>query len=181
MAKKALSVEELLKLQAGGAIITTEERPTIHATVHQPAPGPTEIVKFEELIEKLSDIGKYDDLVKQLSAMAQATTEMVKSNERVARSNEAMAKSNEALAAAETAKSKTQLEVMATLQSLIKSGSNVPKVQPVDLTPLKSVLSDIKQNTTPNVRSGYEFEIERNKQTGFCQKIIATPKVSSRH
>lgn len=188
MAERTLSIDELLALQKSGADIKTESRPTILATIKQPDPKPTEIVKFEELIEKLGEIGKYDELVKKLSEMSQATSAMVKSNERVARSNEIMAKSyeqlaksNEALAGAEAAKAKTQLEVLATLQSLIKSGSNVPKVQPVDLTPLKSVLSEIKNNTTPYVRSGYEFKIERHKQTGFCDKIIATPTTKINH
>lgn len=79
---------------------------------------------------------------------------------------------------ADNARSQAQLEVLATLQAIIRK-QNVTKSQPVNLEPLKTVLSEIQQNTQPAYRGGYEFNVERNRQTGYLEKIIATP--SSKH
>ena len=78
---------------------------------------------------------------------------------------------------ADKVRSQSQLEVLATLQALIRQ-QNVTKSHPVNLEPLKTVLSEIQQNKQP-APHGYEFNIERNRQTGYLEKIIATP--SSKH
>ena len=81
---------------------------------------------------------------------------------------------------ADNARNQAQLEVLATLQALIRK-QNVTKSHPVDLLPLKTVLSEIRQNTQPAHHHGYEFNIERNQQTGYLEKIIATPHSPRKH
>jgi len=166
---KTLSIEELVKLAQSGAQITTERRPSIHATIKEADAKPTEISRFDDLIEKLGKIGQYDELVKKLDAMAKA--------------NESLAEAHKAIAAADIVKHKTQLEVLATLQSLVKAG-NVTKPQPVivDMTPLKAVLQGIQENSKPTVpeRPVYEFAVERSRQ-GFIDKIVATPTIRGKY
>ncbi len=82
--------------------------------------------------------------------------------------------SNRARAEAEGARNQVQLEVIASLQALIKS-QNVSKSQTFDLTPLKSVLAEIQKNSRPAERTGYVFNVERTNQ-GFIEKIIAIPQ-----
>ena len=163
-------------MQAGGAKVTTEKRPVIHATIEQAKPGPTEIVGFSDLIKKLADIGQYDKLIEKLDRLAKSNEAIAMAKQAAAKSHMAMAKANEARAEAEIAKSKTQLEVLATLQAQIKSG-NVTKSQAIDLTPLAAVLSDIQKSIRPRIRPGYEFTVERSRQ-GFIDKITATPNAS---
>lgn len=163
-------MDELLALASKGAKITTEERPEIHALIEEPEPGPTEIVQFDQLVEKLAEIGNNDALLSKLDAMAKA-------NESLAKANESLAKSHVAMAQADETRSKAQLEVLATLQALIRSG-NVTKSHTVDLSPLKSVLREISKNNEPveTKKPVYEFNIARNRHGGFIDKIVATPK-----
>jgi len=85
-----------------------------------------------------------------------------------------MIATNRARIEADEARNKSQLEVLATLQSLIRSG-NVTKSHPVDLTPLKTVLTQISENTkTPKLKEidfVKELNIERSRQ-GYIDKIV---------
>jgi len=77
--------------------------------------------------------------------------------------------------AAELARSQSQLEVLATLQTLIKTNAGVNRSPPLDLAPLAEVLASIDKNSKPQPRSVYEFDIQRTDR-GFIDKIIAIPK-----
>ncbi len=86
---------------------------------------------------------------------------------------------NKARIEADAARNSSQLEVLATLQALIRSG-NVTKSQKLDLAPLNTVLADIQKNTAPATPVGYEFHIGRNNR-GFADKITALPLPHSKH
>jgi len=158
---KVVSIEELLALASSGAKIETQKSEQILATIKEADPGPMVIEKFEDLLAVLSKIGSSDELTNKVGEMAQAITLLVKSNEK--------------MAAAEIEKSRTQLEVLATLQSLIKSG-NISKAQKIDLMPLKTVLADIKN---PVVRPSYVATVNRNKRTGFIEQITLDPQTNT--
>lgn len=96
---------------------------------------------------------------------------------------DAIAKSNEERAAADLARSKTQLEVLATLQAMIRNQAGVKISPPVDLAPLKTVLTEIRQATEraeSKAPAIYEFDIERNGQ-GYMSKITAIPQAPRTH
>lgn len=93
---------------------------------------------------------------------------------------DAIAKSNEERAAADLARSQTQLEVLATLQGLIRRQTGVKISPPLDLEPLKSVLTEIQQAVEHKPRVAYDFDIQRNGQ-GYLSKITATPHGQTTH
>jgi len=88
---------------------------------------------------------------------------------------------NKARIEADEARNKSQLEVLATLQSLIRSG-NVTKSHPVDLAPLKTVLSEIQENTQAVERPSYVLSFDRTKQ-GFIdgREITIRPVYNTKH
>lgn len=157
MAHETIDLEKLIELIKSGAEVRTENKPTIIAQVDPSA------AQLERMI------GKLDDLVKTSQAKIEA--DHVRS--------EARGKADIAKSKAHEASEKRQLEVLQTLQSLIRSGS-VPKVQAMDLTPLKSVLSEIRQHSAPKGNTAYRFKVERTSQ-GFIDEIIATPVHASSH
>ncbi len=128
-------------------------------------------ISVSELLELASDgariktedrpqiIQQFDELVKKLEGLIQA------SNVR---------------AAAEVSRNKTQLEILATLQSMIRQ-QGVTKSQPVDLTPLKTVLTEIQSNTLPRPLSGYEFEVTSRDRLGDIEKLKVIPISPTRH
>ncbi len=95
---------------------------------------------------------------------------------------------NRARIEADAERNKSQLEILATLQALIRSG-NVTKSQKLDLAPLNTVLAKIEKTIAHPVHTvqpakparpvGYEFTIGRDKRTGFADKIVAIPKTAS--
>lgn len=93
---------------------------------------------------------------------------------------DAIAKANEERAAADLARSQTQLEVLATLQALIRRQAGVNRSPPPDLTPLKTVLTEIQEQTAHKPVQGYEFDVKRSGQ-GYIDKIVATPVGPTRH
>lgn len=104
-------------------------------------------------------IAQFDELVSKLEGLIEASN---------------------ARAAADLARSKTQLEILGTLQSLIRSG-NVTKSPAVDLTPLKSVLTEIQGNTEPRPLSGYEFTVTSRDRLGDIEKLKVVPISPTRH
>lgn len=97
-------------------------------------------------------IAQFDELVASIKELIRATN---------------------ARAEADVARSKTQLEVLATLQALIRQ--NVTKSHPTDLTPLKTVLTEIQTNTEPRQLSGYEFEVTSRDRLGDIEKLRVLP------
>ncbi len=81
---------------------------------------------------------------------------------------------NEARAVADKMQAQSQLEVLATLQALIKKQpSGVNRSSPLDLEPLQTVLAEMAQaNTMREEPHDYEFTFDRGPQ-GFTTKIYA--------
>lgn len=150
MAHENIDLEKLIELVKGGATVRTENKPTIIAQVDPSA------AQLDRLI------GKLDSMVKVMET-------------RVATDRE----TSLARSGADEVRSKRQLEVLATMQSLIRSGS-VPKVQSMDLSPLKSVLSEIRTHSAAKAPVSYRFKVARTSQ-GFIDEIIATPQHASSH
>lgn len=69
---------------------------------------------------------------------------------------------------------KSQLEVLATLQALIRS-SNVTRSQSTDLTQLKTVLSDFKETMAPREQLGYKLTFNRTNQGFIDGEMLITP------
>jgi hypothetical protein len=67
----------------------------------------------------------------------------------------------EAQATADLKRSQTQLEVLATLQALIKQNASGNRSHPVDLSPLHTVLSEMKE-TGAREPCDYDFKILRS-------------------
>jgi hypothetical protein len=83
-----------------------------------------------------------------------------------------MLKANEARIQADAARSAALSDSLSALQSMIKS---FQVNNDVDLSPLKTVLSEIKANTQPCARASYTFSVQRSGQ-GYIEGITATPK-----
>ena len=84
---------------------------------------------------------------------------------------------------ADIARNQTNLEILATLQGLIRKQGENRKISgsPVDLTPLVQVLSELKHEREEKENGGsYQFEIKRDGR-GFAQQIIATPMRPTTH
>ena len=124
-----------------------------------------QIVSSAELLEMVRDgailrrdskpttIDRFDELIDQLKALVDSQTEQ---------------------AAADLARSKTQLEVLATLQATIKK-TNATKVHSApDLKPLMSVLSEIQASNTKRSDVAYQFDIQR-VEGGLMTGVRATP------
>jgi hypothetical protein len=75
---------------------------------------------------------------------------------------------------ADLARNQTTLEILATLQALIKKPPAGVTMPALDLTPLKDILEEIRAERDFRSRIAYEFDIQRDGR-GFSQKITATP------
>jgi len=105
-----------------------------------------------------SVIAQFDELVASIKDLIAATNERAR---------------------ADLARSQTQLEILATLQSLIRQ--NVTKSQPTDLTPLKTVLTEIQGNTEPRPLSGYEFNVTKRDRLGDIETLRVEPISPTQH
>ena len=101
-------------------------------------------------------IHRFDELLSKLETVIQENAERVR---------------------ADLARNQTQLEILATLQQLIRS--NVTAKAP-NLEPLKTVLTQLQQQREPGPRPAYEFTIDRDNR-GFMSKITARPQGPTTH
>lgn len=101
-------------------------------------------------------IHRFDELLSKLETLIQENSERVR---------------------ADLARNQTQLEVLATLQQIIRN--NVTAKAP-NLEPLKTVLTQLQQQRDPGPRPAYEFTIDRDNR-GFMSKIIARPQGPTTH
>ena len=101
-------------------------------------------------------IHRFDELLSKLETLIQENSERVR---------------------ADLARNQTQLEVLATLQQIIRN--NVTAKAP-NLEPLKTVLTQLQQQREPGPRPAYEFTIDRDNR-GFMSKITATPQGQATH
>jgi hypothetical protein len=101
-------------------------------------------------------ISRFDELLSKLDTIIQDSTERAR---------------------ADIARSQTQLEVLATLQALIRN--NVTTKRPADLEPIQTVLTKLQeQQHAP--RPAYEFDVTRDNR-GFISKITAKPQGQPLH
>lgn len=116
-----------------------------------------EMIEGGDLIESEAEpmtIERFGELLEKMDALVQASQER---------------------AEADLARSQSQLEVLATLQALIRQQNAGPKGSPVDLAPLKTVLTEIQTANAERGRITYEFDVQRSNQ-GYISKIVATPQ-----
>lgn len=102
---------------------------------------------------KPTEIAEFSELVESLKSMVANESERIR---------------------ADIARNQTNLEILATLQSLIRKQGSAPAPQPVDLSPIYEVLEEIRNERMARDRGAYEFEIKRDGR-GFAQSITATP------
>ncbi len=178
MDEKTITVEELLELAQSGAKVTTEKREHILAKIQQAEPGPTTIVQFDQFVEKLDEMMQANAGFAEAAAKSSETREAARLQASETRATR-MAEGAEAKAAAEHANSQAQLEILATLQSMIKTGV-VTKSQSSDLAPIQTVLSEIQENVRPTERPAYQFTVNRTDR-GFIDSIIAKPYIEPKY
>ena len=88
---------------------------------------------------------------------------------------------NEERTRADLARSQTQLEVLATLQTLAKQKPDGgAKGTPIDLAPLQQVLAEIHKANNERTAIAYNFEIHRG-EGGYMRGVTATPIEPTRH
>lgn len=103
-------------------------------------------------------IARFDELLSKLDAMLQANVERVQ---------------------ADIARNQTNLEILATLQALIRNQVSSGKPHKAEIDQIKTVLAEItEQRAMP--KPAYEFTIDRDNR-GFMSKIVATPQGHTTH
>ena len=90
-------------------------------------------------------IERFDDLIKALEAMVSNEAERIR---------------------ADIARNQTNLEILATLQAVIRKQGQGPAVQPVDLSPIRDLLEEIRADRTREPVD-YDFHIVRPGGEGF--------------
>jgi hypothetical protein len=101
-------------------------------------------------------IHRFDELLSKLDTLIQDNTERVR---------------------ADIARNQAQLEILATLQQLIRN--NVTARAP-NLEPIRTALTQLQQQREPGPRPAYEFTIDRDNR-GFMSKITARPQGQTSH
>lgn len=98
-------------------------------------------------------IERFDDLIAALSSMAANEAERIR---------------------ADLARNQTNLEIIGALQSLIKKSGEGPKAQPVDLSPIRDLLEEIRSERSREP-TDYDFKIIRSGGDGYqpAQRIEA--------
>lgn len=81
---------------------------------------------------------------------------------------------------ADIARQQTNLEILATLQSMIRKQGSGPKITPVDMEPITKLLEEIRAEREAKAMVSYEFEIDRDGR-GFARKITAKPQGQQIH
>jgi hypothetical protein len=113
-----------------------------------------------ELPEKPEKIEGFDDLVETLKCMVANEEERVR---------------------ADLARNQTNLEILGTLQALIRKQGSGPAAQPVDLSPIRELVEEIVAEREARQARIYEFDIKRDANTGYAFQITATPKAPVTH
>lgn len=82
---------------------------------------------------------------------------------------------------ADLARSQVQLEILATLQkNMSKRSQAVTKLQPIDITPLENVLSQLLEANARREATSYKFDIHRG-EGGYMAGVTATPINKAQH
>lgn len=82
---------------------------------------------------------------------------------------------------ADLARNQTNLEILGTLQALIRKQGSGPAATPVDLSPIRTLVEEIVAEREARQAQTYEFDIKRDANTGYAFQIIATPKAQTTH
>ena len=105
------------------------------------------------------EIARFGELIDQLKIMVAGNSEAVK---------------------ADLARSAVQLEIIGSLQKLMRDRGtkSLPTPETLDLSPLREVLAQIsaEREAIP-----YQFDIQRADNNGPMQRVIATPIPPTRH
>ncbi len=112
-----------------------------------------------ELELEVTTIEQFDELVDSLKQMVANESERIR---------------------ADIARNQTNLEILATLQSMIRKQGQAPKVEAPDFAPIYELLEEIRGEREARDRGAYEFTVKRDGR-GFAQSITATPVTPTTH
>lgn len=113
-------------------------------------------IEFEPEVTKIE---QFSDLIDQLKLMVANESERIR---------------------ADIARNQTNLEILATLQALVRKQGQAPSQPAVDLSPIKELLEDLRAEREARERASYEFDIQRDGR-GFAHKITAKPVGPTTH
>lgn len=98
-----------------------------------------------EIETEVMQIDRFDELLATLKSMAENEAERIR---------------------ADIARNQTNLEILATLQSLVRKAGDGPKATPVDLSPIFTMLEEMRAERT-RAPVDYDFNIIRPGGDGF--------------
>lgn len=81
---------------------------------------------------------------------------------------------------ADISRNQTNLEILATLQAMIRKQGQGPKIEAPDFSPIYELLEEIRGEREARDRGAYEFTVKRDGR-GFAQTITATPVAPTTH
>lgn len=114
-----------------------------------------------EIERRDTRIERFDDLVSAIESMAANEAERIH---------------------ADIARNQTNLEILATLQSLVKKQGQTPGAQPTDFGPLVAMLDDMRIEREVREQVAWEFDIQRTGPgLSPAAKIIAKPVKQTQH
>ncbi len=110
------------------------------------------------------------------------TREVARFGELIEKLNE-MIEQNSTRMAADQLRSQSQLEVLATLQKMIRAQTSKTfgTSSPIDLGPLRDVLTQIHEANAQREAISYTFDIQRSSEGGAMQRVVATPIQATKH
>lgn len=76
---------------------------------------------------------------------------------------------------ADLARNQTNLEILATLQALVRKGSGNGVMPKIDMEPITNVLAELREKSHIHPVFAYDFEFTRDVNSGRVMKIRATP------
>lgn len=112
-----------------------------------------------EIETEVLSIERFDELLEAVKQMAANEAERIR---------------------ADIARNQTNLEILATLQAMVRKAGEGPKAQPVDLSPIRDLIVSMHDERQARDRGAYEFAIKRDGR-GFAQTITATPVSPTTH
>lgn len=110
---------------------------------------------------KVHNVARFDELINKLTQLVDSQSQRTQ---------------------ADLARSQSQLEVLATLQKMIRQQNGTKSHvshETIDLTPLQEVLSQIQAVNAERAEMAYSFEIQRGPNGGPMQRVIARPMTTN--
>lgn len=111
---------------------------------------------------KVHNVARFDELINKLTELVDSQAQRTQ---------------------ADLARSQSQLEVLATLQKMIRQQNGTKSHQPasIDLAPLQAILAEIQQANAERARIAYQFDIQRDPHSGGMASVTATPIPPTQH